>query len=100
MTRNGIAYQLLELKLPTIGTESGLLPTPTKREGRDWSKASILARLDRGDGVAKRICALSAPLSQDICGLNPSFAEWMMGYEIGYTELEQWETRSSRKSLK
>lgn len=61
---------------------SGLLPTLTAREGRDWSRGRILASLDNGTGVAKRICALSQSdlLSEEICGLNPSFGGWMMGY--------------------
>ena len=96
MTRNGIAYQLAELALPTGGTASGLLPTPTAREGKDWSKASILAKLDRGDGVAKKICALSPTLrsSTQIVGLNPSFAEWMMGYPTGWSAVMRQETPS------
>ncbi len=60
----------------------GLLPTLSAREGRDWSKGRILASLDNGTGVAKRISVLSPPglLSEEICGLNPSFAVWLMGY--------------------
>ena len=60
----------------------GLLPTVTAREGRDWSKAQILASLDNGTGVAKRICNKStqALTKNLISGLNPYFAAWMMGY--------------------
>jgi len=60
----------------------GLLPALSAREGRDWSRGRILASLDNGTGVAKRICALSEPgqLSEEICGLNPSFGGWMQGY--------------------
>ena len=65
----------------TSGTGFGLLPTVTAREGRDWSRPSVLARLDNGTGVAKRICAKSTqPLLEVPTGLNPSFAGWMMGY--------------------
>jgi hypothetical protein len=62
------------------------LPTPAAREGRDWSQARILARLDRGGCVARRICRLSPTLrsSEEIVGLNPSFAGWMMGYPEGW----------------
>lgn len=57
-----------------------LLPSISAREWRDSAQALILARLDRGDGVAKRICALSQQLrsSREIVGLNPLFAAWTM----------------------
>lgn len=60
----------------------GLLPTPTAREGRDRSRCEVLAKLDNGTGVAKRICNLSPTtrLLKEIVGLNPFFALWMMGY--------------------
>ena len=59
---------------------STLLPSISAREWRDRSQAMILARLDRGDGVAKRICSLSPDLrlSKEIVGLNPCFARWLM----------------------
>ena len=102
MTRNGIAYQLPVLVPLTVEIEHGFLPTPSAREGKDQSQASILASLDRGDGVAKKICALSQTLrsSTEIVGLHPSFAEWMLGYAIGFTVCERWETPCVRKSLK
>lgn len=84
--RSGIVSPLPPLVPHTDGIASGLLPTPAAREWKDRSLGSILARLDRGDGVAKRICALSeeARSSAGPVILNPSFAEWMMGYP------EQW----------
>lgn len=58
------------------------LPTVSAREGRDWSRARILASLDMGGGVAKRICNQSLMLrsSEEIVGLHPCFAAWQMGY--------------------
>lgn len=102
MIRNMIAFALVTSVLLTDEIESGYLPTPTAREGRDWSQAQILARLDRGDGVAKRICNLSPMLrlSEQIVGLNPCFAEWMMGYPEGWTACMGSATRSSRRSRK
>jgi hypothetical protein len=67
------------------------------REGKDWSRAEVLARLDRGDGVAKRICALSSRLrlSKEIVGLNPLFAAAMMGYGPEWQACAPTEMRST-----
>lgn len=102
MTRNGTVFPLQPLAALTDGIGSGLLPTPCAREGRDWSRASILAKLDKCDGVAKRICNLSqkARFQNPICGLNPSFAEVMMGYPEGWTELAQSVTPFTQESPK
>lgn len=76
------------------------LPRLTAQEGRDWSKASILARLDKGGRVARRICKLSPILrySQDIVGLNPSFGGWMMGYSPEHINCAPTEMPSIRMS--
>jgi len=100
MTRSGIAFALPPLAHLTDEIESGLLPTPSAREGRDWSQAQILARLDRGGCVARRICSKSLTLrsSREIVGLNPCFAEWMMGFPAGWTACTLSATRKSPKS--
>lgn len=79
-----------------------LLPRPAAREGRDWSQARILARLDRGGCVARRICSRSAMLrlSKEIVGLSPYFAAWMMGYPLEWNSCAVSATPLSRKSRK
>jgi hypothetical protein len=102
-TRNGIAYQLPPLAPLTDGTESGLLPTPTAREWKDRGRPCVLQKLARGDGVAKEIFKLSRThrMSREItAGLNPSFAQWMMGYPSGWTDFAPLAIQSSRKSPK
>lgn len=91
MTRNGVAYQLENLEQIILDGESSLLPTQTAREGRDWSRVEVLASLDRGDGVAKRICALRiGELDPSlIVGEHPCYAEERMGFPIGFTDLKQ-----------
>mgnify|MGYP006370367333 CR=1 FL=1 len=88
MTRNGIAYHRAPLVEAKNETGCGLLPTLPKSEPRDCSQAQILARLDKGGRVARRICATSQILrsSADIVTINPSFAEWLAGYQEGWTE--------------
>lgn len=58
-----------------------LLPSIAAREWKDWSRARVLGSLDRGDGVAKRICrkSLIALFNNPVCGLNPLFGLMMMG---------------------
>lgn len=72
----------------TFGSDSIGLPTVSAREGRDWSRARILASLDMGDGVAKRICNQSPVLrsSEEIVGLHPCFAAWEMGYPVAWED--------------
>lgn len=91
--------QLAPLARRTSGIGSGWLPTVTAREGRDWSRPAILASLDNGTGVAKRICNRSTQTLEDVPhGLNPSFAAWMMGYPEEWLHCMPSETRLSRKS--
>ena len=88
MTRNGIAFQRLPLVQSRNEIGSGLLPTLPKSEPRDCSQAQILARLDKGGRVARRICSQSQTLrsSGEIVTLNPCFAEWVAGFPEGWTE--------------
>ncbi|HBO2978524.1 TPA: DNA cytosine methyltransferase [Pseudomonas aeruginosa] len=53
----------------------------------------------RGDGVAKRICALSQTLrySREIVGLNPSFAAWTMAIPVEWVLCMPSETPSTLK---
>ncbi len=92
------------LQLPHAGSRSSgsgstLLPSISAREHKDSSRAEVLARLDRGDGVAKRICALSQTLrySREIVGLNPSFAAWTMAIPVEWVLCMPSETPSTLK---
>lgn len=99
MMRSGIVFERPSSGRPTAANASSLLPTLATREWKDASRGEVLARLDRGDGVAKRICALSQtlPSSAEIVGLHPSFAEWHMGFPTGWGELGERGTPSSPK---
>lgn len=84
----------------TEDTDFFSLPTLAAREGKDWARASLLARLSRGDGVAKKICLKSQILrsSEQKVGLNPSFGRWMMTIPPEWELYMPTETRLSRRS--
>ena len=94
-----LCWTLAALDVRSEGVGSSGLPTLAAREGRDWSKGAILARLDIGDGVAKRICSLSeaARSSPGTVGLNPSFGQWMMGYPDAWTSCGVLAMQSCRR---
>ncbi|KKL71549.1 hypothetical protein LCGC14_2093790 [marine sediment metagenome] len=88
--RNGRVFEHHKWEPYNEEVESSFLPTLAASEWKDFSKASVLATLGDGeynDRVARAICSNSATLhsSQEMVGLNPSFAEMMMGLEPGWT---------------
>lgn len=96
MTRNGIAYQRKPLALPMRGIGGGaspalkaVLPTVGKNEFKGSSRKRFVGSKNfRGAKMSEglRIC------ETDPIYLSPSFAELVMGYPIGWTELELAET--------
>jgi hypothetical protein len=67
------------------------LSTVCATEGKDSSRPLVLAKCDRGGRVARNICGRfwkDLPTGPDTVSLNPSFAEWMMGWPIGWTDLK------------
>lgn len=101
-TPRGRSYWDHTASVPRISetVSIGLLPTPPHSEPADWSRPEVLARLDRGGRVARRICRLSsnARLHPDPVGLNHCFALAMMGYPPGWSGCVERVTRSNRKS--
>lgn len=129
MMRNGKTYRLEPWARHTLEKGSGLLPTPRKNDsqkrgnfnihesrngfpagvkrlflptiGKNEPKGSSKKRFRgsahfRGAKMSEglRIC------ENDPIYLHPSFAEAVMGFPIGWTELGAAETQSSRKSPK
>lgn len=80
LMRGGIAYRLRPLEPITRGIDSGSLPTP---QARDCTRAESIKR-DR--------------LPDIIGGIpNPPWAEWLMGFPIGWTGLKPLETARFRE---
>ncbi len=51
--------------------------------------------------IRKAMKAAGTPYQTQVTGmLNPTWVEWLMGFPLGWTVCEAWETRSSRKSRK
>jgi hypothetical protein len=92
MTRNGLAYAPRIWAGLIAGTDGGLLPTPTAREHKDSGpnvNYEKLAKKSRLSGVLVLNC--SAQLG-GATYLNPCFVEEMMGYPVGWTDLNHLET--------
>jgi hypothetical protein len=86
MTRSGIAYQLRPLVPLTSEIGRGLLPTP--RKSRGFTNPTL--------GKSRSDCLTTRITGRPILGTrpHPNFVEWMMGYPIGWTELEPSVTQS------
>src|SRR5215471_8416224 len=67
-----------------------LMPTPTVHGNTNRKGISKKA----GDGLATFVARQTPGM------LSPLWVEWLMGFPIGWTELERWETRWCRKSRK
>jgi len=117
MMRNGALLERLTVGLPTNGIESGLWPTPTAQDAngrthhnqtngtktlsllgqvRIWptptscmSKGSSPAALTRKDGKDRSNDRLDHAVMKAHGGqLSPIWTEWLMGWPIGWTDLE------------
>lgn len=86
--RNGTAYRLQPL-VPRITAieSSSLLPTPTARDYRGGHKGTDCVRKRTPNGHG---CQLNDLVDGP---LNPTFVEWVMGFPIGWTDLEDSETQ-------
>ena len=85
MIVNGIAYRLPPLvrRISEIGY--GLLPTPQARDWKDGSKPSRHGR--NNASLPVELSELGHPGR-----MLPAFPEWVMGFPIGWTDLEDSET--------
>lgn len=88
---NRLLFRLVPSTPSTDGTESGLWPTLS---ANDW-KGSAKSGQRRGQ-ITDPAMGVIPPSGQ----LNPAWAEWYMGYPVGWTELLPSEIPSSRKSRK
>jgi hypothetical protein len=89
-------------------------PTPTSRDWKDGS-AQACSNVPANSLLGREIHRFPTPggtrpndtdqisgrLANQIGGsLNPTWVEWLMGFPLGWTDLKDWATPSSRKSRK
>ena len=73
-----LGFRLAPLGPRTGGNGSGLWPTPNARDYKDTGKNTDYGKL-------KKKCKLAGAVGGPV---DPEFAEWLMGYEIGWSELK------------
>jgi hypothetical protein len=90
-----------QLSLPNQVKHAHLWPTPCAQEDGKTPEAHLAmkARMKGGPRYTVTSLQVAAKLAHPNNGaLNPTWVEWLMGYPIGWTVLEGWATRSSRRS--
>jgi hypothetical protein len=113
MMRNGRIYAQATWVLRTEGKGSGLWPTPTQQDGendagpsqykrhtpavRDY-RTGMPGRIEKGHtyNLPEIIADENGMAGQ----LNPTWVEWLMGYPLGWTDLNASGIALSLKSRK
>lgn len=74
-----------------------LWPTPVthKMAGGSGSRENLKQKLEKGEITQEEFQSMS---SGNGGRLNPMWVEWLMGFPLGWTDLEDSETQSSHKS--
>ena len=98
---NRLLFQLAPWTPRTDEIESGLLPTPSTRDGVRHS--TNMEYFKRRMKIAPMLtCVIGITGERTKSGqlgkVTPEFVEWMMGYPNGWTDCEDSETQSFRKS--
>lgn len=90
LMRGGIVYALRPLVIHMHETVSGLLPTPRHCDGKKGSgqRKNGGGSYGLGHWVARRL----GLKQQTTTKFDPSLSELLMGYPIGWTELDRSET--------
>ena len=93
MMRGGVLWEHITSPLPTKGTGSGSWPTPQANEDAagtpNGKMQRMLGNCEEIRGKTKEEWATGT--------LNPTWVEWLMGWPIGWTDLNALETDKFRK---
>ncbi len=105
--RDGMCFQPQKRERQSYDDESLYWPSPNASEWRDIAKAKTLSDLalrekfGASGRIGRTICKLSPQLhsSLEVVGLNPCFAEMLMGWPIGKTALNPLATAKFQQWL-
>lgn len=91
-----LLFQLSPLELSTDETEFLLWPTPAAAGWGNEGSRNMLARLVQSGAIAeeekRRMSIGIQEKSKHSNHINPEFWEWLMGFPMGWTDLEHSET--------
>ncbi len=92
--KGGPRYTITSLQVMVKATERGLWPTPTVPNGGRSPKGGMSLTGMTPDGKKRQVdLAHSVRMRDGISGqLNPQWVEWLMGFPLGWTDLEDSET--------
>ena len=82
-----------KIPVPNLAAQIQMWPAPTQRDYKGARKPETLTNVGRNENN-------SLPDKVGTGQLNPTWVEWLMGFPIGWTELDASETQSYRKSQK
>lgn len=103
MTRSGTLFRLRPLVRRTDENAFGSSPfgTPTANEKLATAYPTPTVQDASNNAGPSQYQRNSLPLNAVAGGsLNPTWVEWLMGFPLGWTDLDVSETPSSRKSSK
>ena len=96
MTLDGVAYRHPMSEQTIDETGGGCLPTPTTSQ--DYKPIRKFTPSERNGTHGKMLVGVIGHKNPNLVGqyLNPAMVEWVMGFPIGWTDLERSETHKSR----
>lgn len=99
MIANGQLYRLDNLEHPICANDGLVLPTPTCHDAKNNMSPSCWTRqADLGVEIAKMQGYNQESITGKGLRIHPHFVEWMMGFPIGWTDLNPLETQSSHSA--
>jgi hypothetical protein len=93
-----LVFQLRASVQTTKEKESGLWPTPAAHEGRLGYQRRDTGKKGTQKSLTTIVIDEEGGREKTTGQLNPTWVEWLMGYPIGWTDLNVSETALSHKS--
>ena len=90
--------QPIQIRLEDQVREERLWPTPAAHEGRLGYQRRDTGKKGTQKSLTTKVIDTEGGRDKTTGQLNPTWVEWLMGYPIGWTDLNVSETASSHKS--